>query len=86
MPRGDGRGPMGMGPGCGRAAGGRGNRNMFFATGLTGWQRAAAGIGRTGMSPVQELAVLRVQRKDMEEGLQKTRERIAELEEKEGKG
>ena len=27
--------------------GGRGNRNMFFATGLTGRQRAAAGPGGT---------------------------------------
>jgi hypothetical protein len=85
MPRGDGRGPNGMGPMSGRAAGGRGNRNMFFATGLTGRQRASAGFSSTGMSPVQELAFLRQQGKHMEEALQKTRERIAELEKKEGK-
>ncbi len=72
MPRGDGTGPMGMGPMTGRAAGfcagggvagfassgqglgfgrgrggGRGRRNMFYATGLTGWQRAAMNAGTT---------------------------------------
>jgi hypothetical protein len=54
MPGGDGTGPMGCGPMaggrrgfCGEAAtspgggGGRGRRNQFYATGLTGWQRAA---------------------------------------------
>lgn len=74
-------GPNGMGPMSGRAGGncmgffgrnrGRGNGNMFFATGRTGWQRWA---------PEQELAFLRNQSKDLEERLQKTRERIAKLE------
>ncbi len=54
MPGRDGTGPMGYGPMtggrrgfCGDAAmppgrgGGRGWRNQFYATGLTGWQRAA---------------------------------------------
>ena len=54
MPGRDGTGPMGYGPMtggrrgfCGDAAsspgrgGGRGRRNQFYATGLTGWQRAA---------------------------------------------
>ena len=53
MPGRDGTGPMGYGPMtggrrgfCGDAAafpgrgGGRGRRNQFYATGLTGWQRA----------------------------------------------
>jgi len=53
---------------------GRGHRNMFVATGLTGWQRAAE------TNPEQELAFLHSRSKEMEEGLQKTRERIAELE------
>lgn len=54
MPGRDGTGPMGSGPMtggrrgfCGDATtspgrgGGRGRRNQFYATGLTGWQRAA---------------------------------------------
>ncbi len=54
MPGRDGTGPMGYGPMtgsrrgfCGDQApypgrgGGRGWRNQFYATGLTGWQRAA---------------------------------------------
>ena len=54
MPGRDGTGPMGYGPltggrrgSCAGAApfagrgGGRGPRNQFYATGLTGWQRAA---------------------------------------------
>ena len=38
---GGGRG-QGRGGGGGRGRGRHGNRNMFYATGLTGWQRAAA--------------------------------------------
>jgi hypothetical protein len=34
-------GGWGRGGGCGRG-GGRGHRNWYYATGLTGWQRAAA--------------------------------------------
>lgn len=38
--------------GRGGRGGGRGWRNMFFATGLTGWQRAAmAGIGDAATAP-----------------------------------
>lgn len=33
---------MGRGRGCGRG-GGRGWRNQYYATGLTGWQRAQQG-------------------------------------------
>ena len=36
--------PGGRGFGGGRGRGGRGRRNRFHATGLTGWQRAAAGM------------------------------------------
>ena len=32
---------LGQGRGRGGRGGGRGRRNMFYATGLTGWQRAA---------------------------------------------
>jgi hypothetical protein len=36
------RGPgLGFGRGRGGGRGGHGRRNMFYATGLTGWQRAA---------------------------------------------
>jgi hypothetical protein len=74
MPRGDGTGPMGVGPMSGRAAGfcagyavpgcmnrvpglgmgmgrggGRGFRNWYHATGLTAWQRAAAGSPATSV-------------------------------------
>ncbi len=31
--------------------GGRGWRNRFYATGLTGWQRAAAGQAAVGVNP-----------------------------------
>jgi hypothetical protein len=54
MPGRDGTGPMGYGPMSGGRRGfsadaaassgrgvGRGRRNQFYATGLTGWQRAA---------------------------------------------
>ena len=53
MPNRDGTGPMGYGPMTGGrrgfcagaspfpGGGGRGWRNQFYATGLTGWQRAA---------------------------------------------
>jgi hypothetical protein len=54
MPGRDGTGPMGYGPMTGGRrgfccdaavppgrGGGRGRRNQFYATGLTGWQRAA---------------------------------------------
>ncbi len=60
MPGLDGTGPMGYGPmtggGRGRCAnaapfpghsGGHGWRNLFYATGLTGWQRAAQADART---------------------------------------
>jgi Family of unknown function (DUF5320) len=59
MPGRDGTGPLGLGPltggrrgycagavqGTGRGHG-RGWRNQFYATGLTGWQRAAHGAAQ----------------------------------------
>ena len=41
---------VGRGPGGGR--GGRGFRNRFYATGLTGWQRAERGMQAWGVAPV----------------------------------
>lgn len=79
-PRG-GRGWFGRG-------GGRGHRNWFWATGLTGWQRSAMGWPAYGPAPVapyqptaeQELAALRDQVKFMEEGMKEAQDRISELE------
>jgi hypothetical protein len=91
--------PMGMwglrGFGRGRG-GGRGRRHWFYATGLTGWQRAAAGIpawsGGLGYTmpyapvnaPVatreQQLNALKGQAEYFEDALDGIRKRIEELE------
>lgn len=94
MPRGDGTGPRGEGPGrfggqgrgrCGR--GGHGFRNRFHETGLTGRQRAERvpvqdGPGdQSGSTPANdELAGLRIQAQSLEASLQEIRERLAQLE------
>ena len=88
----------GMGPRGGRGmfgrGGGHGRRNWFWATGLTGWQRASMGWPAYGMpAPVppypaapyqptaeQELAALRDQVKFMEDSVKEAQERIRELE------
>jgi hypothetical protein len=78
----------GMGFGRGRGAGGRGFRNMFHATGLTGWQRAAVGLplGATVSPPVaaptrdQQLDALKGQATCFEGALGELRKRIEELE------
>ncbi len=76
--------------GRGGGRGGRGHRNWYYATGLTGWQRAAAGFPAAwpGTSPFtppemsaeQELSLLRNQVTMMEEGLKRAQDRIAEIE------
>jgi hypothetical protein len=115
MPRGDGTGPMGMGPMTGRRAGfcggsgvagfmnhsaglgvfgrcrggrggGRGRRNMFYATGLTGWQRAAMDTQSTGVggdaniTKNQEIEALKRQADGAAQVLENIRKRISELE------
>jgi len=66
--------------------GGRGRRNLYWATGLTGWQRAAMGWpGPYGVAPVamtdaQEVEMLRRQKEQMETALTDMERRIAELE------
>lgn len=89
MPGRDGTGPMGYGPmtsgrrgncagaasspGCG---GGRGWRNQFYATGQTGWQRAAqadAVAAPLGDAPVDPFARL-------ESKLSEVLERLEQLE------
>ena len=123
MPGGDRRGPAGMGPMTGRAAGycagysvpgfvngvygagwgygrsrggGRGRRNQYYATGLTGWQRsgypyyggAAPGYAPyypqniPGYSRENELNALKGQAEYMEDSLEGINKRIKELEEK----
>jgi hypothetical protein len=67
--------PRPRGRGCG-------HRFMARLTGLTGWQRVAA-AGGVAIRSEEELAFLRDQSTNLEASLQKTRERIVELE-KEG--
>lgn len=79
--------------------GGRGRRNWFYATGLTGWQRAAAGYPAFGGSPYgapygppfapavsreREEELLRNQAEYLEDALSGIKERIEELEAKAG--
>jgi hypothetical protein len=78
--------------GRGGGRGGRGQRNWYYATGLTGWQRAAAGFpawpaavphGPPEMTSEQELGMLRSQVKAMGESLKQAQDRIAEIEKEE---
>jgi len=75
-------------PGGGRGAGfgfgrGRGWRNRFYATGLTGWQRAGWGVPAYApaqtVSPEQETDMLKEQAKAMEENLKQINDRITQL-------
>ncbi|HUT04580.1 MAG TPA: DUF5320 domain-containing protein [bacterium] len=80
---------MGFGGGFGR---GRGWRNQFYATGLTGWQRAAAGVPAGGApgygyapppgyapTPEQETGALKAQAEYLEKSLNEIRKRMEEL-------
>jgi len=81
---------FGMGFGRGRGAwgcgGGRGRRNMFYATGLTGWQRAAGWSSVGGVSTIaaptreQQLEALKGQAEYFEGALGDLRKRIEEIE------
>ncbi|MFB3779445.1 MAG: DUF5320 domain-containing protein [Bryobacteraceae bacterium] len=106
MPFGDRTGPAGLGPrtgrgagfcggfgffGGGRGGGGRGWRNRFYATGLTGWQRAFGGPWGQQIAPAppysaatgeEELAVLKNQAGYFESALEHIRKRIEALESK----
>jgi len=82
-----GRGFWGRGPSAGLRAGWR---NWFYATGLTGWQRAAMGWPALGMGWVppgatpptreQQLDALKGQAEYFENALSELRKRIEELE------
>ncbi|MFH1073835.1 MAG: DUF5320 domain-containing protein [Candidatus Firestonebacteria bacterium] len=70
-------------PGFFGRGGGRGRRNRFFATGLTGWQRAGIGDplqGSSFSSGKEETEILKNQAKYFEEQLKSINERIALLE------
>ena len=85
------RGPgFGFGRGFGRGGGGRGWRHWFYATGLTGWQRAAANgpaWGQLEPSPAQtatrEVEQLRQQAGFLQQTLDAIRQRLSQLESKE---
>ena len=90
MPGGDRTGPLGMGAMTGRGAGfcgGRGCRHRFYATGLTGWQRAGAGVPNVQPapqpaqepSPEQELQTLKAEAEAAAASLEHIRQRIDEL-------
>lgn len=67
----------GMGRGMGRGGSGRGGfgfRNLFRATGLTGWQRAAESV------PPTEVGALKDQAKFLSESLAHVQQQIGELE------
>ncbi|HOM81322.1 MAG TPA: DUF5320 domain-containing protein [Armatimonadota bacterium] len=79
-PGGTGR-PAGFGGGFARR-GGRGNRRMYFATGLPGWMRigGTAGAPVTEAAPVDELSALRAQADALQQRLSAIQARIAEIE------
>jgi hypothetical protein len=85
----DGRGPTGKGPLTGGRRGlcagtaqvpghkgGYGWRNQFYATGLTGWQRAA----QTGAPSAEEAAGLRNRFARLETALDEVLERLERIE------
>ncbi|MDD4980122.1 MAG: DUF5320 domain-containing protein [Candidatus Omnitrophica bacterium] len=119
MPRGDGTGPMGLGPMTGRAAGfcagysvpgymnsipgrgyfgrgrgfygrggGRGWRNLYYATGIPGWQRASMGMPAFGgaypyapeMTSKQEADILKNEADFLKKQLEDVQARIEALE------
>ena len=97
----NGVGGRGFGRGFGGRGGGRGWRNQFYATGLTGWQRAGMGWPAFGgvmppatpyaapfapaMSAEQQLDTLKGQAEYFEDALDGIRKRIEELEAKSSK-
>jgi len=79
--------------GRGFGGGGWGRRNWFYATGLTGWQRAAFGYPVRGMYPYgvstpyplsgkQEIELLKTQASTLEKTLLDIQKRIEELEQR----
>jgi len=78
MHTGGGRGfEMGSGCGFGGRGGGRGWRNMFYATGLPGWARSGVPVTP---APAQELAVLKEQAEYLGTALENIHKRVQEIE------
>ena len=79
---------LGMGMGWGRRGGGRGRRNMYYATGIPGWARFGyAGPGAVPPlygppAPEQEMDGLKAQANMLQQQLEMINKRIADLEEK----
>ena len=76
---------LGFGRGRGGRGGGRGWRNMFYATGLTGWQRAAMGVSAPSAATAAPTAetekqFLETQVGAMQSQLDEVKRRLAELE------
>ncbi len=80
--------PGGMNRGFRMGRGGRGYRHMFYATGLTGWQRAgtgAAGVASPApaaeptLSQEEELQALKAQAEAAAATLEQLRRRIEEI-------
>ncbi len=80
MPGGDGTGPMRMGMMMGR---GRGWRNQFYATGLTGRQRAYS--GRLELIRNQEGEILKKRAEYLSSELEAVRSKLNELEQSKAK-
>jgi hypothetical protein len=62
--------------------GGRGRRNLYYATGLTGWQRGAYSYPPPVVQTItkeQELAELKDMAENMEHKLEDIRNRIQEI-------
>ncbi len=79
--RGDGRG-CGFGGGRGQGGQGRGrhgSRNMFFATGLPGWIRAAGNATPNGMVGIGEKQALTKQAEALQLQLDEIRQRLVSL-------
>lgn len=90
MPRGDGTGPMGAGPRTGRGFGncqGAVRNGLGLALGLGlgfGFRRGFRNFWRFNQSSENELTELKKQESALEEGLSKIKEKINELENKQG--
>jgi hypothetical protein len=69
----------GLGALFGFGGGGRGWRNMFYATGLPGWQRFG-GAGLAPVAPENEAATLKAQADVLRRQLEAISKRIAEIE------
>jgi hypothetical protein len=89
-------GGRGFGGGFGGRGGGRGRRNRYYATGLTGWQRAAMGwpgfgpapaaVQATGHTPQQELDALQAQAENLQQALDDIRSRIEDIKNEDSEG